>query len=92
MDKSVRVTSLVLNVTEVRNGRGDLVGAVSPVPVPGETPRGPLQPAFQYVGWAHDWNETDNPDHRYIPLSLGVSDDPGTLFAEIERRARDAQT
>lgn len=91
MDKTVRAVSLRFNVTEVRNGRGDLVGAVSPVAVPGVPAWAPLEPALTYVGWAHDW-DADNPDGRYIPLCLGVNDDPEALIAEIEKRARDVQT
>lgn len=92
MDRTHRMVSLRLNVIEVRNGRGELVGAVSPIAVPGVPARAPLEPALEYVGWAHDWDNTDDDlEGRYIPLCLGVSEDPDTLLAEIEKRAREAQ-
>lgn len=79
--------------TEIRDSLGNLVGVVSPVPMPMDTPimgdRPSDKASLQFVGWAHDW-DADNLEGKYIPLCLGVSDDPETLFAEIERRAREA--
>jgi hypothetical protein len=65
----------------------DLVGAVVPVPVPGQEPTDPFNPACNYVGWVHDW-EDDSPGFR--PLCIGITDDPESLFTEIERRVREA--
>lgn len=78
-------------VTIVRNDLGDLVGAVMSVDVPG-SPLHMLMPIQHFVGWAHDWDAEEDGLNQdaYMPVCLGVSDDPETLFAEIERRAREA--
>lgn len=83
-------TNIALSITEVRDELGDLIGAVSPVAVPGLAPISPLTPVMHFVGWSHDWN-ADNPEGEYLPLCIGVSDDWNTLVSEIEKHARDAQ-
>lgn len=84
-------TNITLGVTEVRDELDYLIGAVSPVAVPGLAPISPLAPVMHFVGWSHDWN-ADNPHGEYLPLCIGVSDEWNTLISEIEKRARDAQS
>lgn len=90
MDVKDVSVSITYTLKEVRDDRGDLIGAVIPVAVPGLPDDEPLVPRFMYVGWAHDW-EADNPTGGYYPLCLGAAHDDESLLAEIERRAREAQ-
>lgn len=69
---------------------GVLIGAVVPVPVPGQEQTDPFNPACQYVGWAHDWI-ADDPQVQYTPKLIGANDDPEILFDAIALRARQAQ-
>jgi hypothetical protein len=44
-----------------------------------------------WVGFAHDWDGECTVGDEYDPISIGVFDDPDSAYAEIERRAREAQ-
>lgn len=90
MDVKDVSVSITYTLKEVRNDRGELVGAVVPVAVPGLPEEEPLVPGVKYLGWAHDW-DADNPTGQYYPLCLGAADDRESLLAEIEKRAREAQ-
>lgn len=75
---------------EVRTRTGQLAGVVSPVPVPGVAPKRALEPVTVWLGWAHDWDEMDNPGDEYKPLVVGTADDHETLLREIKRRVAEA--
>lgn len=87
MEESNR--SVSQQATELRNGRGDLIGGIASVAIPGVM-AGPLKYEITYIGWAHDW-DADNPNGDYIPICLGHNQDREDLLDEIELRARDAQ-
>ena len=74
--------------TLVTDDAGDTIGHMVAVP---RTFAGLAADRVVYVGFAHDWDKPDDEQNGYDPLVAEVSEDPASIKAEIERRAREAQ-